>query len=73
MTPISSLTGEPFPPSPLVDHPASRLDFSGEPNAALREAFELIRETLVAAPNKQASYAAVPHFSSVYSLLKQAR
>jgi hypothetical protein len=71
MTSISSLTGQPFPPSPLVDHPASALNFTAAPTPELRAAFEIIRKELVAAPN-QASYAAVPHLSSLYSYLKQA-
>jgi hypothetical protein len=71
MTPISSVTGQPFPASPLVDHPAAALNFSAAPTVELRAAFELIRAELVAAPN-QSSYAAVPHLSSLYSLLKQA-
>jgi hypothetical protein len=54
-----------------VDHPAAALNFSAAPTDELRAAFELIRNELVASPN-QASYAAVPHLSSVYSLLKQA-
>jgi hypothetical protein len=71
MTPISSLTGQPFAPSPLVNHPAAALNFTAAPTPELRDAFELIRKELVASPN-QSSYAAVPHLSSLFSYLKQA-
>ena len=56
----------------LTDHPAVAFNFESAPTAQLRDAFEVLRDCLVEAPNKQASYAAVSHLSSLYSLLKQA-